>query len=436
MKRISTLTAASFATLLMGATVLTSCSDDDKPTPTPTPVETHDFHIAFANGTGNPSGTLVQGLATIAEGTITPIGHQMESARTARIYTSADGKTIWSLNYTVGTIEKLSYQGGDQYTRVGRTDASTALGSTTVRFTKLTEEVGSVHVITAKATYADEADPATYLGHRMVASIGMLDLDRMEMIDGYRSEIEVSLSEADAKAGYYIFRIDAPVLSGGKLYYGAGLRKFNPLTGKNVTSDRTCTLVLDYPSLDNATVLFTDHVVGATNGYRTPTQHINEQGEILQLVSGNNEVHIAKLVDGRYTAFDFNLSQQLGKGTASNGFFYAGNGIAYIPYEDLSQEKITIGVDPNGVASTSSMWKLARVDLNKGTAVDLVVPDNLWLQQYQNSVVRDGVFYIALSPVGANGNVYMFDVASESPEGRLGAVISGTGAEQYYIGIY
>ena len=70
------------------------------------------------------------------------------------------------------------------------------------------------------------------------------------------------------------------------------------------------------------------------------------------------------------------------------------------------------------------------------SAVDLNVPDNLWLQQYQSAVVKDGKFYIALSPVGRNGNIYMFDVNSTSKEGQLGATLTDTGADQYYIGIY
>lgn len=431
-------TPSVLAVSAMTLALFTACSDDTDKVDPPGTTPGHDFHIAFASGTESNSATLVQGVSGLNEGTISPrTGHEMESSRTARIFASTDGTTIWSLNYTVGTIEKLSYQGGDIYTRTGRIDASVPLGTKTVRFTKLNDRTGSVHYISAKAHYEDENNPGTYQGHTMTASIGMLNLENMVMEAGYNSSIEVTINEELAKQGYYIFRIDCPVLSGGKLYYGAGLRKFDPLTGKNATVDKTCTLVIDYPSLTNATVVMTDHVAGATNGYRTPTQHINEEGEILQLVSGNDEVHIVKLVDGRYdTSFDFDLRAKLGKGAASNGFFYAGNGIAYIPYEDLSEDKIQVGVDPDGNPSYSAMWKLARIDLTKGTAVDLNVPDNLWLTQYQNSVVRDGIFYIALSPVGTDGHIYKFDVSSESPDGTKGASITGTGSEQYYIGIY
>ena len=75
------------------------------------------------------------------------------------------------------------------------------------------------------------------------------------------------------------------------------------------------------------------------------------------------------------------------------------------------------------------------MDLNKNTVVDLNVPDGLWLTQWQNSVVRNGKFYIALSPVGAPGHIYSFDVNSTSPDGVKGAA-TVSGADQYFIGIY
>ena len=403
-----------------------------------------DFQIAFANGSGNPSGTLVQGVEDLATGTVgADIGRQLESSRTARIFASSDGSTIYSLNYTVGTIEKLTYYGGDVYGRAGKIDASLPLGSTTIRFTKMSDELASAHVIAATPQYEDPEVPSTYKGHKMTASIGILNLESMSFGDMYNKEIDVVIDEELAREGYYISRIDCPVLSGGKLYYGANVSKFNYSTGRGVATDRTFTLVIDYPSLTNATAISTTHVQGTTHGYRTPTQHVNEAGEILQMVSGvnvetgKNEVHIVKIKDGQYdTSFDFNLSKLIDKPAASNGFFYAGNGIAYIPYEDLNEERVQIGQNPQGEASYSSMWKLARMDFNTMTAVDLNVPNNLWLQQYQSAVVKDGYFYIALSPVGANGNIYMFDVNSTSKDGKLGATLTDTGADQYYIGIY
>lgn len=417
-------------------TLFASCSDNSNSNPDPGNVIKNDFHIAFASGSGSNSATYVQGITDLSQGTITSkTGHELESSRTARIFASADGTTIYSLNYTEGTIEKLAYLGKDQYKQIARMDASIPLGATAVRFTKIDDEIGSVHYI--KATPEYDASGENYQKHKMIASIGILDLKTMTLKEGYNKEIKVEIDAELAKQGYYISRIDSPVLSGNKLYYGAAVKKFNAATGKDQNTDRTFTLVIDYPSLTNATAISTTSVKGSTNGYRTPTQHKNEAGEILQMVSGGNEVHIVKIKDGKYDeSFDYNLSKLLNKPASSNGWFYVGDGIGYIPYEDLSKEQVQIGVNPQGEPSYSSMWKLARMDFNKGTVVDLEVPENLWLTQYQTSVVRDGIFYIALSPVGKNGNIYMFNVKSESSKGTLGATITGTGADQYYIGIY
>lgn len=434
----------SLTAIVMSMALFISCEDNDEFLEEGTPIE-NDFHIAFANGSESISGTLVQGVNDLTSGLISPkIGWELESSRTARIFASKDGSTLYSLNYTVGTIEKLSYQGGDKYTKVTTIDTSIPLGAKAVRFTKINEEIGSVHIITATAQYEDPNDPKSkYLGHKMVAAIGILNLNTMALQPGYNNNIIVEMDETLVEQGYNITRIDSPVLTGGKLYYGAAVSKFNPVTGKNTTTDKTFTLVVDYSNLNNTSVIFTDKVKGATNGYRTPTQHVNESGEILQMVSGVNpvtgksEVHVVKIKNGEYDdSFDFNLSSKLGKESKSNGWFYAGNGIGYIPYEDLTQDQIQIGVDPDGLPTYSAMWKFARMDFNKGTVIDLNVPDNLWLTQYQSAAVRNQKLYIALSPIGKNGHVYIFDVNSESKDGTKGATITGTGADQYFIGVY
>ena len=423
-----------FVICAMALTVFVSCEENNNPE-LPLPEVKKDFQLAFASGSGSISGTYLQGVSDLSTGEITfsGKGYSMTSSRTARVFVSDDGSTIYSLNYTEGTIDKLTYQGGDDYTKITTLDASIPLGNKTIRFTKLDDKEASVHYIAATAVYENETE---YKGHKMTASIGMLDLETMRLKSGFNKDIDVVIDAELAAQGYYISRIDAPVVSGNKLYYGAAVSKFNASTGKNDATDRAFTLVLDYPSLTNATAIETTRVKGSTNGYRTPTQHKNEAGDILQMVSGNNETHLVKIRNGQYdSSFDYNLSALLGKGTSSNGWFYAGNGIGYILYEDLSKDKIQIGVNPQGEPSYSAAWGLARMDLNNNTVVDLKVPENLWLTQYQTSVIRDGVFYIALSPIGGAGNIYMFDITSTNPNGTLGAKIT-SGADQYYVGIY
>lgn len=428
--------------------VLASCSDDDDDPKVDPPVETKDFQLAFASGSGSISGTYMQGVSDVKEGTISfeNAGSLLSTGRTSRIFPSADGKYIYSLTYQQGTIDKWEYKGGSNYTKLMTLDASVPLGAKGVRFFKLNEEVGSVHYITATAQY--EEDGVTYKGHKMNITIGILDFETMKLRSGERTDINLELPGTLGAEGYYISRIDCPVISGGKLFYGAAVSKFNASTGKAVETDLAMTFVIDYPSLQNPTVIQTKLASGSTNGYRTPTQQINEAGEIYQLISngGNtggvsvaaedSKVTIVKIVNGKYDeTYKYSLDELLGNPASSQGFFYAGNGIAYIPYERKHLPQIQSGVNPQGEPTYSAPWGVARMDLIKKTVVDLNVPDGLWLTQWQNSVVRDGKFYIALSPVGAAGHIYIFDVNSTSPEGTLGAA-TVAGADQYFIGIY
>lgn len=413
-----------------------SCSKDSPITPEE-PEPEKDFQLAFASGSGIISGTYLQGLSDISTGEITYAGkgYSMTSSRTARVFLSSDSSTVYSLNYTVGTIDKLTYNGGDSYTPVTTIDASIPLGSKTVRFTKMSDKEGSVHYISATPQYGGTGN-TQYLGHKMTVSLGLLNLETMSFGTNFNKDINLVLPGTLGSEGYYISRIDCPVVSGSKLYYGAAVSKWDAATGKAKDTDKTFTLVIDYPGLTNATVIETTNVKGASNGFRTPTQHVNEAGEILQMVSGGGELNIVKIKNGQYdNSFKFSVSGLLKRQAASNGWFYAGNGIGYVPYEKVGDEQVQIGVNPQGQPTYSAAWGLARVDLNNNTIVNLNTPAGLWLTQYQNSVVRDGKFYIALAPVGVQGNIYIYDVNSTSPNGTLGAKVTA-GADQYYIGIF
>jgi hypothetical protein len=429
------------STLLSGAcaiALLSSCSSNDNDGDTSTlPGVKKDFQLAFASGSGSISGTYLQGSSDISQGEISfsGKGYSMTSSRTARVFTSTDGSIVYSLNYTIGTIDKLTYHGGDNYRTITTFDSSIPLGAKAVRFTKMSDKEGSVHNITAKAVY-DETNKTEYLKHKMTVAIGILNLEAMNFGSNFKKDIDVVLPGTLASEGYFIDRIDCPVVFGNKLYYGTSVKKFNAATGTNGVTDKTFTLVLDYPALTNATVISTSHVKGATNGYRTPTQHFNEAGEIMQMVSNGKELNIVKIKDGKYDeTYKYSVSGLLGREASSNGWFYAGNGIGYIPYEKIGDEKIQIGVNPSGEPTYSAAWGLARIDMKNNTIVNLNVPKGLWLSQYQNSVVRDGKFYIALTPVGVQGNIYVFDVNSLSPDGTVGAKVTA-GADQYYIGIF
>lgn len=435
MNRFKTKTLAAFGAI---ALAFTSCdrTGGDNPVVEDTQKE---FQLAFASGSGSISGTYLQGVSDISTGTITfdGRGSHISDGRTSRIFPSADGKYVYSLTYQQGTVDKWEFKGGSNYTKVQTIDTKVTLGAQGIRFYKLNEDVASLHLITSQPTF--EADGTTYKHHEMKLTIGILNFGTMSFNPTYLKAQPFVLPGNLASEGYHITRIDSPVLSNGKLYYGAALSKFNKTTGRNVEADKAMTLVVDYPSLSNVTVVETDIAAGSTNGYRTPTQHRNEKGEILQMINARSgKTSIVKLVDGKYDpSFKFSLDEALGRPgkTSSNGFFYAGNGIVFMPYEKRHLAQIQVGVDPQGNPSYSSAWGLARIDLNTKTVVDLEVPDNLWLTQWQNSIVKDGKFYIVFAPVGQAGHVYTYDVNSTSTKGTKGAA-TVSGADQYFIGIY
>ena len=125
-------------------------------------------------------------------------------------------------------------------------------------------------------------------------------------------------------------------------------------------------------------------------------------------------------------SYAFDLSAALGQEVGALGWFYIGNGIGYVMYYDLEK----------GQDEVISAWGVARVDVHAQTAFKMNIPYKLWLRQYQSGVIRNGKFYMALSPVGEDGAVFVFDPSSESPNGyTIGATLDNQ-AGQFFIGIY
>ncbi|QKZ14380.1 hypothetical protein [Spirosoma sp. KUDC1026] len=126
---------------------------------------------------------------------------------------------------------------------------------------------------------------------------------------------------------------------------------------------------------------------------------------------------IYKLVD---LACVFSLDAALGaKNVYVDCWKYAGNGIAYALY---TQDGSTQGY-------------VARLDLNARTAtrVELPYEEGLDFGQYQGILVSGDDVYIALTPVGKDGNIYVINR-------QTGGVTKGAKlvnkAGNHYIGIF
>lgn len=387
------------------------------------------YHVVMAIGEGGDDGTLTQAIPDLTKGTISFDGYGFEvpSTRTARVYASNDGKFLYNLNYGGGTVAKFSVEGGQSYTKINETNVQYAIGTTHPRWTKVDDDAALLHNVITEHKYTD-ATGTNYSYTAATAYLVSIDLEN-KMAMGAVERFEIPRTAEDSAKNLHVWRIDAPVVKNGKALYGVAKRKYNPATATNSNvAYEAMSIVVDYPSLTNPKVITSSVAKGSTYGYRTPVAHADEKGDIYQIAGSPS--FILKIRNNDYdNSFVFNLSEKLGLGiqVASNGWFYAGNGIGYVPYYDIAK----------GNSAAAAAWGVARVDVYNGTAIRMNIPGALWLHQYQYSVKgNDGKLYMALAPVGTDGNIYIFDPASTSPDGfTTGATLKGA-AGQFYIGIF
>lgn len=412
----------------------TGCSDNDKdPVDPPVTPPTEDtrvyYNVVLGVGVGGDDGTLAQASTDLSKGSITfqGYGFSVPSTRTARVYASSDGKVLYNLNYGGGKVAKYNVGGGVKYAEVSELDVEYAVKTLYPRWTKVNEESALIHNIMIEHQYKDGGE--TYVYTKANADLASINLEG-KMSIGSVSNVEIPRSEEDIEKNLYVWRIDAPVVNKGKAYYGLSKQSYNSATAATVsrTDYAATSIVVDYPSLKNPKVISSGLANGSTYGYRTPVAHVDEKGDVYQL--GGSPAHILKIKNEAYdNSFVFDLSEKLGLGikVASNGWFYVGNGIGYIPYYDIDK----------GNGDVAAAWGVARIDLYKGTAIKMDVPGKLWLQQYQYSVCdNDGKFLMALAPIGSEGYIYMFDPESTSPTGFTTGAKIESAAGQFYIGIF
>ncbi|MEE9361273.1 MAG: hypothetical protein V3U92_01595 [Cellulophaga sp.] len=414
--------------------LMTSCSSDDSPTDKEEQ-ETEEkqiFTLALGDGSTGSSKTYVQGQTDLSTGSFSfsGFGFEVPSTRTARIFASKDRKSLFDLDYGGGRVYKFDNKGGDSYTKVAEINVEFAMGTAYPRITKANDETALLHAVNTEIS-TDEA--GEYTGH--VSTIRLMSIELENFGIGAVEQFILPKSGKDEGTNDYVNRIDSPIIVNGKAYYGMAKRGYNATTDEreDATYPNMETLVVDYPSLTNPKIISSEveGARGSTNGYRTPASHVDEKGDIYQINSvwdGAYNTHILKISNGDYVnSYDFNLSELLGGiKTASLGWFYVGNGIGYVPYAKADE----------GSPYRDSIWEVARVDLYNNTAVTINLPDDLWLTQYQSGVIVDGKFYMAITPKGQSGNIYMFDPANTTADGATKGAALEAGADQFYIGIY
>lgn len=426
---------------LAGAMFLTSCDSDDT-TPDNGGGQTVDRWITVAGalmqdnaGDGN-GGTRVFSVSKAdAKNPEIAInvydnGFPVPSNRTARLQSSQDGKTLFNIAYTGdngGEFTKYNVNGGASFTPADVTVSIAQYAGTSPRWAKLFDgdKTGIAVNVTAPQITTDENE--NYMYTRGTATVLALDLQQV-LISRYK-QYELPLTVEEETQGHHIFRLDSPVLNkaGNKLIIGAWMRKTNPETGENESGYQrigTKSVVVDYPSLENPTIITSTVDNGDTSGYRSFNAFVADDGNIYQATQrGSKGSYILKINQSNVydNSYAFSLDAALGvTGTYVDAWRYAGNGIGYVMYTH------------NGAADQGFV---ARVDLNAktATAVDLPYEAGLDFGQYQGFVVDGDEVYIAVTPVGKDGNIYILN--SKTGTVTKGAkLVNKTG--NHYIGIY
>jgi len=361
-------------------------------------------------------------------------GFHVKSQRTARLQSSEDGGTLFNIAYTGpdgGEFSRYTVGGGKKMVQSDVTVNISDYATASPRWVKLFDgDKTGVAVNLSGVKVTTEADGKTYKHSRGKATVLALHLQNV-LINDYK-QYEIPLATAEESLGHYISRLDGPVLNkaGNKLIIGVAKGKHDPATGIAHPAGATYarisakSLVVDYPSLDNPTIISSTISDGNTNGYRSFNNFLAEDGNIYQATQNDTKgSHILRINSSNQydNSYNFSLDVALGvTGTYVDAWRYAGDGIAYVLYTY------------NG----TDQGYVARIDLNtkKAELVTGIPYDaDLDFGQYQGFVVNGDEVFIAVTPVGKDGNIYIIN--SKTNVVTKGAKLVNK-AGNHYIGIF
>lgn len=370
-------------------------------------------------------------------------GQHVKSSRTARLQASSDGKFLYNIQYTGddgGIFQKYRVRGGKNLVPEGPEVETATYVSTSPRWLKAAEGVGvAVRGTGNDVVYTGEKPNFVYKERSSKIDVISLDLNNPQITK--TTSYELKLTPEEIEKGYYVSRIDVPVINkaGNKVFIGAAITmdKKSSFTigtdGKPTWSaDRTGqkswakTLVLDYPSLTNPKVLTSNKTRGNTNGYRSTMQYVGTDGHVYQATSGeatgdggSKILRISSATNDYDNSFAFSLDQALGiKDSYIETWKYVGDGIGFVVYN---------------IAGKGGY--IARIDLKNNTAKKYTIPNEAELnfRQIQNISLEGDDVFIAIAPVGKDGNIYVFN--RKTGDMAVGAkLINKTGNQ--YIGVY
>lgn len=401
------------------------------------------FHLGYGSGYKGSAAAYIAPVTNLKEGAFTfegdgKIGKAFETARTHRFYASTDGKFLYDLEYGNGKIVKYTVSGdASLYNVVKSLNVTDIMGTPHPRWKMIDDKTALLFEITPKYKVDSNTGAVT---QQAKSTLRILSVNLETFTLGTPVDIEVpDAKSSEVLPNAHIWRVDNAIIHNGKAYIGTAVQGFDATTNKIVETRQygsgssliahdATTLVLDYPSFQNPKLTYSTQGYGETYGYRAPSYLID--GNDVYNIS-MEQTHIFKInsATGEYdNTYDFDLKEKLGLSydVAGTGFFYAGNGIAYVPFAEA-----------NKLAPADATWGLARVDLRNKTAIKMNMPSSLWMRYYQGAKLgKDGKLYMAICPTSSEGNIYIFDPTKADANGfEKGATLKVSG-EGFYMGVY
>ncbi len=365
-------------------------------------------------------------------------GFGLRSARTARVQASENGRELYNIQYTGedgGVFNKYKVNGAGKYADTGNElDLSDIIG-TSPRWVKSAEGVGiGVHLTGAETKFEGTAPNHVYKYTRGLVRIAIIDLVGARVPNSTEFEFPFP-AELEAQ-GYYVGRIDVPVLSAdkSKIYIGCNVAKYNPnklsydADGKPVWANDaanrtlgTTTLVVDYPSLTNPKLIYSTVSKVNNHSYRTMTQYVGTDDHVYQATatSGTDILRISKSTNDYDNNYHFSLDQVLGvSGARIQAFRYIKDGEAIVLYN---------------IAGKGGYMALVNLNTKTGTKISSDYESTLNFGQYQNIAVNGDYVYVPLTPSGEAGQLYVINWKTKQV--IKGATLTGQSGSSF-IGSY
>ncbi|ADQ18264.1 hypothetical protein Lbys_2602 [Leadbetterella byssophila DSM 17132] len=438
-----------FLMSILGASILTSCEENTADPQKEEEGKGREFITLTASipdeaGTAGNGGTMA--FALTPEQAIDPSyvlniyqnGFGLRSARTARVQASEDGTELYNIQYTGedgGVFNKYRVNGGKNFIDTGNELVLSDIIGTSPRWVKAAEGIGiGVHLTGASTVYDGTAPNHVYKYTRGTVRIAIIDLINSRVPN--TAEFAFPFPEELEAQGYYVGRIDVPVLNAEKtkIYIGCNVSKYDPKklsynaegkpTWANDNANRqigTTTLVVDYPSLTNPKLIYSEVSKVNNHSYRTMTQYVGTDGHIYQATatSGQDILRISKNTNTYDNSYHFSLDAALGvTGARIQAFRYIKDGEAVVLYN---------------IAGKGGYIALVNLNTKTATKISNEYESSLDFSQYQNIAVHEDLVYIPLTPSGESGKLYVINWKTKTV--TKGATLSGQSGS-WFIGSY